>query len=59
MLAIQLDQFAAGSQPCQLFQQQTPLPPAAKAKFANQLLVSGFLSGGAGNPHHQFTFGHR
>ncbi len=54
MLAIQLGQLAAHRQPRQLLQQQTPLAPAAKSQFAHQLLVSGFLAGGAGNPRHQF-----
>ena len=50
VLTVQLGQRAAHGQAGQLLQQQTPLPPAAQAQLADQLLVSGLLSGGAGNP---------
>jgi hypothetical protein len=54
VLAVQLGQRAARGQPRQLLQQQTPLPPAAQAQLAHQLLVSGLAAGRAGNPRHQF-----
>ena len=59
MLPVRLVQFAAGRQPGQLLQQQAPLPPAAQPQFARKLLVSGLLTGRAGNPCHQFTIGHK
>ena len=58
VLPVQQEEFAARRQPGKLFQQQAPLPPAAQSQFAHKLLVSGLLTGRAGNPCQQFTIGH-
>jgi hypothetical protein len=58
MLAIQLGQRTADGQPRQLLQQQATFPPPGQPQLADQLLVSGFASGRAGNPRYQFTIGH-
>ncbi len=42
--AIELDELAARSEPVELLEEQSPLLAAAKAKLADQLLVSGFFS---------------
>ena len=59
VLPIQLGQRAARGEAGQLLKQQAPLSPAGQSKFADQLLVSGLSAGGAGDPRHQFTIGHR
>ena len=59
VLAVKLDQRASCGQTGQLYQQQTPFASAAQVQLANQLFVSGFLSGGASNPRHQFRICHR
>ena len=58
VLAIELDELAAGSEPGKLLEQQTPLAAAAQAEFADQLLVSGFSAGRGGDPREQFAIGH-
>jgi hypothetical protein len=45
MLAVDLCELAANGEPSELLEEQTPFAPPAEAKFAHQLLVSGFLAG--------------
>ena len=47
VLAIGLDEVAAGGHAGELLEEQTALAAAAEAEFAHQLLVSGFAAGGA------------
>ena len=58
VLAIELDQLAARREAGQLLQQQAAFPAAGQAELAHQLLVSGFLAGGAADARHQFPIGH-
>ena len=41
LLVVDLDELAAGSDAGKLFEQETALPAATKAKLADELLVSG------------------
>ena len=58
MLTVQLDERASHGQAGQLFQKQPPLPSAAEAQFAHQLLVSGFAAGRASNAGEKFPIRH-
>ncbi len=58
MVAVRLDQFAAGGHAIQLFDQHAALPAAAKAELANQLLIARALAGGAFNTAEEFAIGH-
>ena len=59
LLAIELDELAARGKAGKLLEQQAPLAPAAQAELADQLLVSGFAAGGAGDAGHQLAIGHK
>ena len=59
VLAVELDQRAAGGHARELLQQQTAMHSAAQRELAHQLLVAGFLAGGARNPREQFLVRHR
>ena len=59
VLAVDLDELAANGEPGQLLQQQTALAPAGERELADQLLVSGLLAGGGGDPGQQLAIGHR
>ena len=58
MLAVKLEQLAAGGQPGQCSSSKPALAPAAQAQFAHQLFVSGLASGRGGDARHQFAIGH-
>ncbi len=56
--AINLHQLPAGGQAIQLFQQQTPFPPAAKTELSNQLFVARALTLRSGNALQKFLVCH-
>ena len=58
VIAIRLHQLAADGEPGQLLKQETPRAPAGERKLADQLLVSGLLAGGGGDPGEQFAISH-
>src|SRR6202012_1650297 len=58
VLAIGFDQVAARGHAGELFEEKTPFAAAAEAKFANQLLVSGFGAGRTCDMRQQFAIGH-
>ena len=58
VLAIELDEGAAGGQAGELLEEQAALHSAAQRELADQLLVAGFLAGGAGDPRKEFLVGH-
>lgn len=58
VIAIRLHQLAADGEPGQLFEEETPRAPTGERKLADQLLVSGLLARGGGNPGEQLAIGH-
>ena len=58
VFAIEFGQLAADGEAGQLFEKQATLAAAGEAQLADELLVSGFASGGAGDARHEFPIGH-
>ncbi len=58
VIAVRLDQFAAGGHAVELFQQHAAFAPATQPQFANQLLVAGALAGGTLNTVEEFAVSH-
>ncbi len=58
VIAVRLDQLAAGSHAVELFQQHAAFPAAAQPQFPDQLLVAGTLAGGTFNAMEEFAVGH-
>ncbi len=47
MIAVRLDQFSAGGEACELFEEKAAIATAAEAYFAHKLLIPGALTRGA------------
>ena len=55
MIAVWFDQFAAGGQPGEVFEQQATIAATTQSHFADQLLVAGTLAGCALDAPEQVT----
>jgi len=58
MLAVELNQLACHSEPGEVLHKEAAFAAAAKREFADQLLISSFLTRRGGDPGEQLAIGH-